>query len=165
MYKRLVRNAMVWLAAAGFCMPDLVLAVEPTPQPAVADVALANGGTLHGQVLDPQGGGVAGVPVSLRTQDRNVTTTTTAADGRFAVPNLRGGVYQVAAAKGRGNYRLWTVGTAPPSAQNGAIIYTGNGNGGSKLKMFLANPIVIAGIVATAIAVPVALNNSHHASP
>jgi hypothetical protein len=31
--------------------------------------------------------------------------------------------------------------------------------------MLLANPIVIAGVVATAIAVPVALANEHHASP
>lgn len=150
---------------AGLCMPQIAFAVEPVAQPAVADVALADGGTLHGQVLDSQGGGVAGVPVSLRTQDRDVAATATANDGHFAVSNLRGGVYQVAAGQGHGIYRLWTAGTAPPSARNGAIVYTQNGNGGGGLKMFLSNPIVIAGIVATAIAVPVVLNNTRHSSP
>jgi hypothetical protein len=33
------------------------------------------------------------------------------------------------------------------------------------LKMLLANPIVIAGIVATAIAVPIAVVNSNPSSP
>ena len=68
--------------------------------------------------------------------------------------------------EGHGIYRFWSPGTAPPAAQKGAIVYTQNGNGGGGgLKMFLSNPIVIAGIVATAIAVPVALNNSHPSSP
>ncbi len=165
MRRQFVRSAAVWMAMAGLCIPQIALAIESVAQPPVADVALADGGTLHGQVLDLQGAGVAGVPVSLRTQNRDVTATTTAADGRFAVPNLQGGVYQVAAGQGQGIYRLWTAGTAPPSAHNGAIVYTQNGGGGGGLKMLLANPIVIAGVVATAIAVPVALNNSHHSSP
>jgi hypothetical protein len=103
-----------------------------------------------------------------------VAAATTAADGGFAVQGLKGGVYQVSTLQGHGIYRLWSPGTAPPVAQNGAILYTQssavdsnvvhytqNGDGGG-LKMLLTNPIVIAGIVATAVAVPVALNQWHH---
>jgi hypothetical protein len=164
-----VKFVLVSMAVLGLCVPSLALAVESLPQPVVTDVALDNGGTLQGQLVDLPGNNVAGVPVSMRTQDHHVATTTTLADGRFTVQGLKGGVYQVAAGEGQGVYRLWSPGTAPPSARNGAIVYTqncrGGGCGGGGLKNFLANPLVIAAIVATAIAVPVALANSHDASP
>lgn len=162
---RFLRGTLLSLAAIGMILPQAVLAVDPTPTPAVVDIALSDGGTLRGQVVDLQGASVTGVPVSVKVQNRDVAATTTTADGHFAVQNLRGGVYQVAAGEGHGIYRLWSAGTAPPSAQNGAIVYTQNRGAGGTLKMLLSNPIVIAGIVATAIAVPVALANSHSASP
>jgi hypothetical protein len=170
-----VRGVVVLLATVGICVPQVAFAAAPAP--AIMDVALSDGGVLHGKVVDLQGTGLASVPVAVKAQDRNVATTTTAADGTFGVQGLRGGVYQVAAAQGHGVYRLWSAGTAPPSAQNAAIVYTQNGmvdnnvvvythnEGGSCLKGFLTNPIVIGAIVATAIAVPVALANSHSASP
>jgi hypothetical protein len=174
---RFVRSVFISLATLGMCFPQVVFAATHTPAPAVVDVALSDGGVLHGRVVDLQGSGAAGVPVVVRAQDKNVASITTAADGSFSVQGLRGGVYQVAAGKGQGVYRLWSAGTAPPVAQTSAVVYTQssmvnsdvvvytqNGGGGG-LKMWLANPIVIAGIVATAIAVPVALANSHHASP
>jgi hypothetical protein len=156
----------------GICVPQVAFAVEPAP--AILDVALADGGVLHGQVVNAQGAGAAGMPVYIRTQDRDVAAATTAADGSFAVQGLKGGVYQVSTLQGHGVYRLWSPGTAPPVAQNGAVLYTQssavdsnvvhytqNGDGGG-LKTFLTNPLVIAGIVATAVAVPVACNQWHH---
>ena len=172
---RLVRSVVISLAAVGMCLPQVVLAAAPALAPAVVDVALSDGGVLHGQVVNMQGSGVAGVPVSVKAQDRGVAATTTATNGAYSIPGLKGGVYQVATVQGRGVYRLWSPGTAPPVAQQSAVLYTQDravdGNvvvytqGGSTMKMLLANPIVIAGVIATAIAVPVALANSHHASP
>jgi hypothetical protein len=163
---RFIRGVFVSLAVVGLCVPEVALAAEQTPPPVITDIALAEGGTLHGQLVDLRAGGVAGAPVSLRAQDREVAATTTRSDGRFEVPGLRGGVYQLAAGQGNGIYRFWSPGTAPPAAQKGAIVYTQNGGGqGGGLKMLLANPVVVAGIVATAIAVPVALSNSRPASP
>ena len=161
---KLVRSVLISLAAVGMCMPQVAFAMETAAAPAVVDIALSDGGVLHGRVVDLQGANVSGVPVSVKAQNRDVATATTA-DGSFSVQNLRGGVYQVAAGEGQGAYRLWSDGTAPPSAQNGAIVYTQNGAPRSGLKAFLTNPIVIVGVVATAIAVPVALANSHSASP
>jgi hypothetical protein len=167
---RLIRCVAVLLATLGMCLPQVVLAQTPTattpPTPAVVDIAMADGGVLHGQVVDLQNRSVASVPVFVRAQNQDIARTTTTSDGRFSVQGLRGGVYQVAAGQGQGVYRLWTANGAPPSAQNNAIVYTQNGGGGGgTLKMLLANPIVIAGLVATAIAVPIALANSHSASP
>jgi len=164
---RFLRGTFLALATAGMVMPSAIYAAEPAPAPtpAVVDIALSDGGMLQGQLVDLQGANVSGVPVSVKTQDRDIATTTTTADGRFAVKGLRGGVYQVAAGQGHGIYRVWSAGTAPPAAQNGAIVYTQGGMGGGSLKTLLSNPIVIAGVVATAVAVPVALANSRSSSP
>ncbi|MHB1035269.1 MAG: carboxypeptidase-like regulatory domain-containing protein [Pirellulales bacterium] len=166
---RTFRTMLVSWAVLGLLLPEAAMAVEKPSKSAVVDVALRDGGVLVGQVVDPQGAAVAGAPVSLRYQDKNVVTATTSPEGYFAVKGLRGGVYQVAAADGQGVYRLWTQGTAPPSAQPGAMLVSGGkvvrGQNGGAIRTFFTNPFVIAGIVATAVAVPVALHNSHRHAP
>jgi hypothetical protein len=167
---RIFRTVLVSWAALGLLLPEAAMAVEKPSKPVVVDVALRDGGVLVGQVVDPQGAAVAGAPVSLRYQDKNVVTATTSPEGYFAVKGLRGGVYQVAAADGHGVYRLWTQGTAPPSAQPGATLVSGGKvvrgqNGSGAIKTFFTNPFVIAGIVATAVAVPVAIHNLHRNEP
>ncbi|MEN6452072.1 MAG: carboxypeptidase-like regulatory domain-containing protein [Thermoguttaceae bacterium] len=163
---RVVRAVAASLAVVGMCLPQAAFASAPPATPAVVDIALADGGVLRGQVVDLQGKGAVGnVPVTVKAQNREVAKAVTTADGKFAVEGLRGGVYHVSAGEGQGIYRLWSVNTAPPSAQNNAVVYTQNAQPRSTAKMLLANPIVIAGVVATAIAVPVALANSHSSSP
>lgn len=158
---KFVRGVLISLAAFGVCLPELAFAAAPVAAtPAVVDVAMADGGVLHGQVVDIQGSGTAGIPVTLKAQNQDVVRTTTAEQGRFSVSGLRGGVYQVSAGEGQGVYRLWTAKAAPPSAQKNIVFTQGGG-----VKTLLANPIVIAGVVATAIAVPVALANSNPSSP
>jgi hypothetical protein len=158
-------NTVVWLGLLGFCIASAGFAAELAPQPVVIDIALADGGTVHGQLIDLQGGRVAGVPVSLETQSRAVAATTTTADGRFTAQGLRGGVYHVATAQGQGTYRFWSPGTAPPSARNNAIVYTQNGVGGFTPSMLLTNPIVVGSVVGSVVAAPIAVVNSRHASP
>jgi hypothetical protein len=160
----LVRGIAVFLGVVGICLPELAFAAAPAAPPAVVDVALSDGGVLHGQLIDLRGGSAVGVPVSVKTQNKDVVRTVTVKDGRFSVPGLRGGVYQVAAGQGQGVYRLWTAKAAPPSAQKNAIVFTQGLFGGSP-KMLLANPVIVAGVVATAIAVPVAIVNSQPSSP
>lgn len=160
----IVRSVFLSLATLGLCLPQVAFAASPAANPPVVDIALADGGVLQGQVVDLQGSGVAGVPVSVKSQDREIVRTTTTEGGQFSVQGLRGGVYQLAAGQGQGVYRMWAANTAPPSAQKNVIVYT-QGGGGGGLKMFLSNPIVIAGLVATAIAVPVALANTGSCSP
>lgn len=164
---RFIRSVAVVAATLGLCLPQVVLAgaSAPVPTPAVVDVALADGGVLHGKLVDLQNKSVASVPVSVQLQNKEVAQAKTDKDGHFSISGLKGGVYQVVAGAGRGVYRLWTGKAAPPSAQKDAIVYTQFGGGGGGLAMLLANPIVVAGVVATAIAVPVAIANSQPASP
>lgn len=163
---RILTQTAVWLAVVGFCIPTAVLAAPPAAQEAV-DVALREGGVLLGQVVDPQGAAIGDAKVALVDGQNELAVAKTRGDGYFAFSGLRGGVYQVAAANGQGVYRVWAPGTAPPSAEQGALVVAGGqtvrGQAGG-LMMFLSNPWVIAGIVATAVAVPVAVHNSSKSS-
>lgn len=177
----LLRAAAVGLATLGFCIPAVTLAAGPAAKsavkPAVVDVALKDGGVLLGQVVDPQGKGIQGTTVALSRYDREVVQISTGAEGYFALKEVPGGVYQLASGNGGGVYRLWAPGTAPPAAQEGALLVAHEevvavrGQSppvvppGAKVKTFLANPLVIGGIVATAVAVPVAIHNSRSSSP
>jgi hypothetical protein len=130
--------------------------------PAVVDVALYDGGTLQGQVVDAQGKALAEVTVSIQQGDREIRRTVTDRSGRFRVAKLRGGTYRIVADEAVGVYRLWAPSTAPPSARPSALIVCGDqqlvlGQYGRVLQ-FLRNPWVVAGFVAVAIALPVAIH-------
>jgi hypothetical protein len=168
---RYIRCVLVLLAVLGMLAPAQLLAAAPETN-AVKDVALRDGGVLVGQVVDPQGAAKVGSSVTISFDGQTIASTNTGSDGYFAVKGLRGGVHQVATTEGQGAYRLWAAGTAPPAAQEGVLVVAGNDlargqqTGGGGLKTFLSNPLVIAGIVATSVAVPVAVSaNSHPASP
>ena len=141
--------------------------------PPATDVALGRGGLLLGRVVDSQGTPAPNVPVSLQTfQNQQVAAVTSDTAGHFAIQGVHGGVYQLITSQGPRIYRLWAPGTAPPSAQQGATLVMGGETvrgapPGGGLKYWLTNPWVIGAAVATAIAVPIAVANSHRtpASP
>jgi hypothetical protein len=165
---RHIQTVIVLLSLLGMLAPAQLLATAPEIN-AVKDVALHDGGVLVGQVVDPQGAAKAGTPVTISFDGQTIASTNTGSDGYFAVKGLRGGVHQVATTEGQGAYRLWAAGTAPPAAQEGVLVVAGNdlarGQSTGGPKALLANPLVIAGVVATAVAVPVAVVNSRPASP
>lgn len=169
------------LAAIGLCIPAPLLAAEPSPQlPQVVDVKLLEGGVLLGQVVDLQGIAAQEAPVAILANNQVLATSQTRSDGYFAFRNLRGGVYQLTTTDGQGVYRLWAPGSAPPSAQDGALLVAGSNtvrgqtyitNGffprltGGPVGFWLSHPLVIGGLVATAVAVPVILHNRDKDSP
>ena len=167
-----LRGLVVAAAAVGMILPQFAYAAsagQPArPMPAtVRDVALQDGGRLTGQVLDAAGAPVAATQVAVVDQGGAAATALTGEDGRFAVSGLKAGVYQVATAKGVTVCRLWAPRTAPPSAQGDALVVNGDtvvrggmgGCGGGGVIGFLSNPWVLAGIVAAAIAIPLALDD------
>jgi hypothetical protein len=169
---RIVNGVMVSLAAFGFLLPQPLVAGSPapaSPPSPVVDVALGEGGVLVGQVVDDQGAALANVPVSLKAQERELAVAKSSKEGYFKFKGVRGGVYHLAAAKGHGVFRMWSPGTAPPAAEEGALLVSGDqvvrGQEGNAYKAFLTNPLLIGAVVATAVAVPVAIHNSHHSSP
>ena len=66
--------------------------------PAIAVVVGAQTalGTLRGAVLDEQGGALPGVTITLRHLETNtVQTSVSSGDGKYFVPNLRPGAYEL----------------------------------------------------------------------
>ncbi len=164
---------LVASASLGMVLPHSAYAASTSAaRPAVSavrDVALQDGGSLTGQVLDAAGTPVVGTAVAVLDQGHAVATTQTGAEGRFAVSGVKAGVYEVATSNGVTVCRLWAPRTAPPAAQADALVVHGDtvvrgggecapaGRGG--VIGFLSNPWVLGGIVAAAIAVPLALDD------
>lgn len=163
-------------AAALACVGMLVqpaLAASPVAvpaAPAVADVALADGGLFTGKVVNAQGAPIAKTNVSLQQAGHEVAKTVTNEDGVFAVQGVRGGLYQVVSEGGVVSYRLWAPNTAPPAANQTAMVVTGEailngqympgcetGHGGGALAWVRNHPLLVAAGIATAIAVPLAI--------
>jgi len=146
--------------------PDAGSADRPDgAQAAVVDVALSAGGTLHGQVVDLQGNPLGRTAVLIQQSDREVARTVSDPLGRFRATGLSGGTYRIVAGQATGTFRLWAPNTAPPSARPAALVLPCNqalvrGKECNPCMQFLRNPWVIAGIVAVAIAVPVAIYNA-----
>jgi len=174
-FARRTKGLAVCLAVVGFCVPQPLFAAVQTDKAAVTDVTLhksPQGNMLIGQVQDQQGAGVANVPVVLHRGGEKPTVGKTDSKGYFTFAHLKGGVYQVTVAEseGTGTYRAWAPGTAPPSAQPGVLVVAGKDvvrgsqghvrRGLGCAKFWLSHPCVIAGIIAVAVAVPVAIHNS-----
>ena len=170
---RTTKAFVVCLAVIGFCLPQPLLAAGQADQsPTIADVTLQKGpqgNVLIGHVLDQQGVPQAGLPVALLGSGQKLAEARTDAQGLFAFRNLRGGVYQVAVGKSVVAFRAWMPGTAPPAAQPAALVVTGQDlvrgqcypfrHGWGRLQFWLSHPAVVAGIIATSVAVPVAIYN------
>ncbi|HLA86159.1 MAG TPA: carboxypeptidase-like regulatory domain-containing protein [Thermoguttaceae bacterium] len=175
-----LRTMMLAWACGGLLIPSPVVAAAAAPSkpagnaPAAApkafDVELQKNGTLVGQVVNAQGAPQAKMPISLSQGDKTIATIATNDRGFFAVSRVPSGTYRVAAGQTQGVYRLWATGTAPPAAQPGTLLVVGKGpaevaraqspNGGSgPIGYWLGNPWVIAGLVAAAVAIPVAIHN------
>lgn len=163
----LVHGMAAAIACLGIVVPQAALAAPPADS-GVADVALRDGGTLVGAVYTAQGLPQEGALVSVQSNGQEVARATTDEQGRFVAQNLKGGVYQLVTADGASLYRAWTAGTAPPAAENAALVVGGQtvrGHfGGGGWAAWLSNPWVLAAIIATAIAVPIAVNDDDSTS-
>lgn len=165
-----VSRMIIALLVLGFCLPKApILAAERPNQLAPRDVALQKDGILLGQVIDDQGLPQANVPVTLMHNGRPIGNGVTNENGYFAFKGLKGGVYQLAAANGVASYRVWQSDLAPPNAAPGAVVVANQdlsrGQMGGRLGMFLSRPLVIAGVIAAAIAIPVAIAAAEDEEP
>lgn len=140
---------------------EVSVVTQPVTQ--VIDVALEERGTLVGQVTGPKGAPQAEAPIAVRQGTAVVARTTTDRRGIFYVTGLRGGVYQVASNGASQNLRAWAPDTAPPNARPGVQLVRGQGATSARgpILDFLTRPVVIGGLVATAIAVPIAVHNNN----
>ena len=167
---RLFERVAILLATLGMCLPQLAFAQRDSDDASDA----GGGGHRTGRRRGPaRAGGRPAEPAAWRTsrspcrrRTRKSPAPRPPARDSFTVQGLRGGVYQVAAGQGQGVYRLWTAERRSALRPEKRHCLHPIPARAAAVKMLLANPIVIAGLVATAIAVPVALaNSSHSASP
>lgn len=173
-------NSSTWgrvltaLAITGLILPMAPAAAQHSAsaeKSAVRDVELAYGGLLVGRLTDANGRPLANVPVSLLSAGKQLAATHTDDEGVFAVAKLRGGVHEIATAESVEVCRLWAPGTAPPGApQSVEVVAPGEVVRGQygpppgnrfikKAKVWATNPFIVGGVVAAAVAIPVALSD------
>lgn len=180
---RKLQRVAVAVACVGMVAPQSALAVqheartapraavEDQPvEPAGIDVALAQGGLFVGQVVDAHGVAQPEAEVSVIYHGEQVVATKTDENGMFAARGLRGGQYSVRVMGGQVPCRLWADHTAPPAARPAALIvsssdavngqYGGLGAPGGIVGWMQSHPMIVAGAVVTAVAVPVAVVNN-----
>lgn len=143
----------------------------PTKAPLAIDVELHSEGLLVGQLVSANGSPAKESKVTVILPDGREAVAKTNAEGGFAFRGIRGAA-TIKSDKALAMVRVWAPGSAPPSAtpalllveENGVArgqYYPGNGvqNAFTKSKMLMANPLFVAGLVGTAVAIPVALAN------
>ncbi len=164
----LIRYLAVSVACVGVATPATAIEAPHRIAPA-ADVSLDQQGRLIGQVLDRQGGPQQDAIIHVLQEGKPIAQARTTAEGYFAVADLPGGIYQVTAGDAVGTYRVWSPGSAPPSAGPGVLLVAGQQVQAGQFGLpgihdgvgaWLSNPIVVGGIIATAIAVPIAVSGN-----
>jgi hypothetical protein len=172
-------QVLAWTAVLGVVAPArIAVAVEPASDSidnhhaVIQDAELAKSGVLRGRVFNAQGVAISGVDVAVLADDGSTVLSRTTEQGEFAVGGLKGGVYQVVAGQGCQVIRAWTEGTAPPAAEQQIMIVSdpsvvvGQYEPGTfgyflqEAKYTLGNPLVVGGIIAAAVAIPVAIHNA-----
>jgi len=137
--------------------------VPPRPQQLVGDVALDSAGHMLGRVIDRQGLPVADQPVVLGQMGREVVQTRTDASGRFRIGPLRGGTYHLSVGRRGQLVRAWVAQTAPPAARDIALVVAGDDVVRGQMpfeEFFASDAMIVCGMVAAMIAIPIALNSS-----
>lgn len=169
---KIFRTVLATVAVVGMTVPQVGLAARaiehqiPVDQQ-IENVRMSGVDTLRGAIVDPAGKPVVGATVVVGQAGKVVAEATTNADGEFEIGSLHSGVYQIASHAKSQNVRLWhKTDAAPVGTKNGVVhvmpenIARGNGkfNGNGPLLNALSNPYLIAGGIAAAIAIGVAVS-------
>jgi hypothetical protein len=145
-----------------FCHRGVVLAQSvPAIAPAI-DVELSRDGLLTGRVVDARGQAIADGEVTVLGREAIVSHVKTDREGNFRVPNMQAGMFRLVSKEVVQVCRVWSPGTAPPSAQRSALLVASTEVAAGQvapLRYWLGNPNVIGGIAAIVIATPIIANN------
>lgn len=167
---RFVSRLLMTLATGGMLLPPThTTAAEPAVSPAltksalaIEDVALGQGDTLQGVVLDENGSPIANAEVALSQLGRQVAVARTDDSGKFGFQGLRGGLHLVRSGESAQLLRLWTPGTAPPHARNVVALSEQVTVRGQRpfRDLVTSNTAIIVGVVAAAIVIPIAVHDA-----
>ncbi|MEO0530301.1 MAG: hypothetical protein AAF266_06945 [Planctomycetota bacterium] len=169
----------IFVALAVAVAPTLTVAetASAPKQPLAVDVELQPEGLLIGQLVNASGAPTENEAIRLVLKDGREAETKTNADGGFAFRGVSG-VAQLQSKKANVVVRGWKRGTAPPNATPALLMVENDGvargqhYAGQNAQQFfgrgkklLANPLFVAGVVTTAVAVPVAIANDDDDDP
>ena len=174
------RCLLVAATSAGMLLSNqMLLAAGPAPvatpnttpttasAPQTMDVELQPGGVLAGRIVDAKGTGLSRNNVALRSGNIVVAETASDPAGNFRFDSIRGGIYQVGSGSASAMYRLWANRTAPPGASQGILIVPSQNVVAGQynpMKYWLADPLVIGGIIAVGAGVPIILAQQNNDS-
>jgi len=165
-----IQNTVAIAAVIGMLLPTAILSADELPQPTagdlngvatkIIDVTLSDN-VLRGNLVDVAGNPAADVNVFIARDGRVLAAGRSNDKGAFAVANLAGGSYQVAAGDRTVNVRCWAEKAAPPNAIAAPLIQVNDIQRGQihPGTCLLANPWIVAGIVAAAVLVPVSISS------
>jgi len=159
------------LASAPAAAAETAVPVAPAERPRAIDVELRPEGVLLGQLVSASGAPRGDARVKLTTPDGREALAKTNDEGAFAFRGVRG-VATLQTDKSLAVVRGWAPGAAPPSATPAVLMveqdgvargqhYVGSGTQTffDRSKRLFANPLFVAGVVGTAVAIPVAIAN------
>lgn len=175
MFRHRYRSLVTILAS--LLVTPLPLAWGATGVNAAVDISLHNSAFVVGQLVSAEGKPVAGAEVRMTLADGRTATTQTDVQGGFAFRGATGAAY-LTAYNAEQVVRVWDAKTAPPKAALAVLMvqhnevargqhYAGQdaNNFINTSKRLMANPLFVAGAVATAVAIPVAIHNSDDDPP
>lgn len=152
--------------------PTKKLQPSPALQPArVPDVSLGSEGFFCGKVVNAQGRPIAKAEITLCQSNKVIAKVVTHEQGDFYVTGITPGVYQLVVSPDRVvTVRVWDGRTAPPVARPELLVVladqTVRGQRRIGELLPLENTVIVAGMVAAAIAIPIAVANSNdHVEP
>ncbi|MHC4399069.1 MAG: carboxypeptidase-like regulatory domain-containing protein [Planctomycetota bacterium] len=176
---RVLERFCIGLSCLGLIVPaPVVEAATPSPaatqsapggwQRETRDVELDRDGRFRGLVIDAQGRPIAGAPIVLHRTGRSPVHARTDISGRFEIVPLRGGTYPLYVGNHSRLIRLWSAGTAPPAAGPMALVRVDPDVVRGQMpaeEFFSSDAVIITGLVAAMIAIPIAVHNSRPNSP
>lgn len=155
----------------------VVASEATTSELAPIDVELREGGVLLGQFVSATGEPVVGKEVCLQLADGREAKMLTGDKGAFAFRGVSGAA-RLTGPDCVALTRCWSPGSAPPGASDSVLLienqqvtraqrYAGNAANGfvQRSKRLMANPLFVTGLIATSVAVPVAIHNADDDDP
>lgn len=148
------RSLLIGACIGCVALPPEIRAADGTATTApVRDVALGADGTLRGTLLSPEGKPEPQQRIVLLKGVTVVAMSETQADGSFMMRPGRPGLYEVATSKASQLYRVWDARTAPPAAQQSAMVVQGTeivrGQNWSAIRraLILSGVIITSGVI------------------
>ncbi len=137
----------------------------------ILDVKLHSEGLLVGQLFSNSGTPLVGTEVTLSMVNGMGAKAITNEQGGFAFSGVSGAVHLSSDQVSR-TVRVWQHDAAPPNAAPAVLLVQQDeltrgqhhsplaNNIVKRTKRLMANPLIVAGIVGTAVAIPVAIHNN-----